>query len=122
MKIKKFVLISIGFLSLSLGLIGIVLPILPTTPFVLLSAACFSTSSPRLSRMIGRNKYIGSYIENYRNNTGVPKRIKVIAILYLWAGLITSMLLTLNAILCIILFILGFCVTIYLAHMKTKES
>ncbi|NLO20223.1 MAG: DUF454 domain-containing protein, partial [Ignavibacteria bacterium] len=69
---KKFLLIIAGSFSLILGLIGIVIPILPTTPFLLLSAACFFKSSDKLYNKLISSKYLGSYIKNYREKKSVP--------------------------------------------------
>ena len=120
MNIKKILLIIIGLLSLFIGAVGIILPLLPTTPFVLLSAGCFSISSPRLSAFIMKNKYFGGYIENYRNKTGVPRKIKIRAILYLWFGLIISMILTNILMVSLLLICIGIGVTIHLICIKTK--
>ena len=120
MKIKNLLLITIGLLSLFIGAVGIILPVLPTTPFVLLSAGCFSASSPKLSAFITKNKYFGGYIENYRNKTGVPRKIKIQAILFLWFGLIISMILTKILLVSLILICIGIGVTIHLICIKTK--
>ena len=118
--IKNFILITIGLISLSLGILGIVLPILPTTPFVLLSAGCFSISSPKLSEKILRNKYLGTYIENYRYNTGVPRKTKIRAIISLWIGIIISMILINNILINTILFVIASCVSIHIGTLRSK--
>lgn len=121
MKLKKMLLISVGLIALLLGTIGIILPILPTTPFVLLAAGCFSLSSPGLTQMLRRNQYLGSYIDNYMNKTGVPKRVKIRAIIFLWVGLAISIWLIGKWIMTIVLIIIGSGVTIHLVKMKSKE-
>lgn len=121
MSIKNFILMTIGFISLTFGAVGIFLPILPTTPFVLLSAGCFSISSPRLSNLLMKSKYFGSYIENYRYKTGVPLKTKIRAIIFLWVGLTLSMIIIKTPLIIGILFVIGTCVTIHLSTLKTKK-
>ncbi len=117
---KNTILLIIGLISVILGAIGVFVPVLPTTPFVLLAGGCLSISSPRLSAWLKKSKFFGSYIENYENNTGIPKEIKIKAIITLWAGIILSMFLIQNIILNSILLLIAVCVSIYLGRMKTK--
>jgi uncharacterized membrane protein YbaN (DUF454 family) len=105
-----------------LGAVGIFLPVLPTTPFVLLSAGCFSISSPKLADSLMKSKYFGSYIENYRYKTGVPRSAKIRAIVFLWTGLFISMLLIKKVMIIGILIIIGTLVTIHLSKLKTREK
>ena len=121
MSIKKAVLLSMGFLSLGVGIVGIALPVLPTTPFILLSAICFSNSSDRFYQILRKNKYLGSYIDHYRNKSGVPTSIKMSSIVFLWAMLVLSMILFHKDYLFIILPIVGTCVTIHIALIKAKR-
>lgn len=92
---KKFVkrLIFLGgFISLILGIIGIILPILPTTPFLLLASAAFAKSSKKFHRWLLNNKILGSYIRNYKEGRGMSLKIKVITLLLLWITITISAL------------------------------
>ena len=80
----KYVYLFIGSLSLILGVIGIFLPILPTTPFLLLSAALFFRSSPRAYDWLLTHKYLGPYIRSFREDRMIPLRAKIISISLLW--------------------------------------
>lgn len=80
----RWVLIGVGCLSLALGLLGIPLPMLPTTPFLLLAAACFARSSPRLLRWLLTNRLFGRYLRNYCEKKGVPARVKTVTLALLW--------------------------------------
>ena len=120
MKLKKLLLNVLGLLALVLGVIGIVLPILPTTPFVILAAACFSVSSPKLLRILEKNRYFGSYLENYRKKTGVPRKVKIRSILVIWISLIVSMILVNILIIYIILTLIGAGVTIHIISLKNR--
>ncbi|SFM38428.1 hypothetical protein SAMN04487943_11621 [Gracilibacillus orientalis] len=92
--IKRALWIIAGSLSLVTGLIGIIVPILPTTPLVLLAGFCYGKSSPRLYNWLVTNKYFGHYIADYNSGKGVPIRIKIFAVLTVW----TSVLFTLTVI------------------------
>ena len=76
----KVLYILFGTLSLALGIIGIFLPLLPTTPFLLLTAALYVRSSPRLYNRLLHHKYLGSYIRNFRENKAIPLRAKIISV------------------------------------------
>lgn len=122
MRIKIILLNIIGLIALSLGAIGIIIPVLPTTPFVLLAAGCFSVSSPRLLKFVKKNKFFGYYIDNYQTKSGVPVKIKVRAIIFLWVGLIASMLLNPKPMFMIMLGMIGTGVTIHLLTIKTSKN
>ncbi len=72
-----------GTLSLIIGSIGIVLPLLPTTPFLLLAAACYARSSESWYRWLLYNRWFGSYIRNWHEGRGIPMRAKALSILFL---------------------------------------
>jgi len=73
-----------GTICIVLGAIGIVLPILPTTPFLLAAAACYYKSSERMHRWLLNNKWFGEYIRNYTEGKGLPIKTKVTALTVLW--------------------------------------
>jgi len=82
--ITRTILIAIGTSSLALGIAGIFLPILPTTPFLLLAAACYARSSRRFYHWLISNRFFGEYIRNYLERRGIPLRVKVLSIALLW--------------------------------------
>ena len=77
-------LYALGTLSLALGILGIFLPLLPTTPFLLLTAALYFKSSPRLYNWLLNHKHLGPYIRNFRENKAIPLRAKIISISLMW--------------------------------------
>ena len=83
-RLIRWLLIFAGTVSVGLGILGIFLPILPTTPFLLLATACYSRSSVKFYNWLINNKWFGNYLKNYREGKGVPIRVKVWAILFLW--------------------------------------
>ncbi|MDX9864084.1 MAG: YbaN family protein [Anaerolineaceae bacterium] len=81
---KKSLLIICGTISVGLGLIGIFVPVLPTTPFLLLAAFCYGRSSSRFYDWLLGNRWFGEYIRNYREGRGIPLKQKVFSITMLW--------------------------------------
>lgn len=80
----KILLLIIGSISMLLGAIGVILPILPTTPFLIVAALCFAKSSSRLYNMCLQSKLFGPYIKNWYNHTGISKKEKRNMYLYVW--------------------------------------
>lgn len=83
-KVTRALWLIAGMICLFLGAIGIVLPILPTTPFLLASAACFCKSSSRMYNWLLSNKWFGEYIRNYKEGRGLPMKTKITALTVLW--------------------------------------
>ncbi len=75
-QLKRWTLISLGLVCLVLGLIGVVLPLLPTTPFVLLASACFMRSSPRLNQKLLSHPTFGPIIEDWQETRGIKRSVK----------------------------------------------
>lgn len=83
-EIKRIALIVCGSLCVALGFVGMFLPVLPTTPFLLLAAVCYAKSSQTFYDWLTTNRWCGSYILNYREGRGITLRLKVATILLLW--------------------------------------
>ena len=84
----KVLLILLGGLSLALGIVGIFLPVLPTTPFLLLTASLWCRGSERLYRWLLAQPQLGSYIRNFREHRAIPRRAKVVTVALVWISLI----------------------------------
>lgn len=80
----KIVLTILGLLSLGLGVVGIFVPLLPTTPLLLFSAWCFVRSSERLYEWLINNRYLGEYIRNFREHRAIPLRAKILSVALIW--------------------------------------
>jgi uncharacterized protein len=80
----RWLLIIVGLAAVGIGTVGIFVPLLPTTPFYLLAAACFFRSSDRLYRWLIGNKWCGPYIRNYREHRAIPRHAKIVALILLW--------------------------------------
>ena len=87
---KRALLVACGLTAVALGAIGIFLPLLPTTPFLLLAAACFLRSSDRLYRWLLNHRRLGRIVRQYRENRAIPSRTKAATLLLLWATLLFS--------------------------------
>lgn len=85
--LRRNLLLAAGTLFVVLGMIGMFIPILPTTPFLLLAAVCYARSSERFYRWLITNRWFGDYIRNYRAGLGIPLRQKVLTILLLWLSI-----------------------------------
>ncbi|UVE18986.1 YbaN family protein [Pseudomonas sp. LS44] len=86
----RYTLLGIGWLSVMLGVIGIFLPVLPTTPFLLLAAACFARSSERFYRWLVEHPKLGPWIRDYLEGHGIPLKGKVYAIGLMWMSIAFS--------------------------------
>lgn len=113
MRIKTFVLTGLGFSFLGLGAVGLFIPVWPTTPFVLASFACFS-SSPKMRTRIMTVPLFKEYIENYSNGNGLSKKTLWISLLWLWGMLILSILVIQEIKLTILLILIGLTVSIHI--------
>jgi uncharacterized membrane protein YbaN (DUF454 family) len=123
MKLLKAFLIVIGFLAVGLGILGMFLPVLPTTPFLLLAAACFAKSSKRFYHWLLNNKWFGSYIKNYREGKGIPLKIKILSMGFMWVTILTSSIFFLdNIYIRILLIVIAIIVTIHISLIKTKKN
>lgn len=121
-KLKKYLLIAAGSISLGLGILGIFLPLLPTTPFLLITAFCYTRSSKRLYNWLINQKHIGRYIKNYVNHHSVTKKTKVVTITFLWITLILSGILINKTAMYIVLSAVGVGVTTHLLLLKTFDA
>ncbi|MCC7041338.1 MAG: YbaN family protein [Burkholderiales bacterium] len=83
----RWLLIAAGIVATGLGVVGAFLPVLPTTPFLLIAAACFARASPRLDRMLTRSKLFGPTLVEWRTHRSIPWRTKLFAI-----GLMSAMI------------------------------
>jgi uncharacterized membrane protein YbaN (DUF454 family) len=110
-----------GIIFLGLGAVGVAVPVMPTTPFVLLAALCFSAGNKRLFEALRRNRVFGQYIENYREGQGITPGLKLASIAFLWAGLAVSMFFARAVPIYVILAAVGVAVTVHLLLIRTRK-
>ena len=84
----KIILLVLGILSLVLGVIGVFVPVLPTTPFLLLSATLFLRSDRRLYDWLLAHPYLGEYIRNFKEHKAIPLRVKIVSVSLVWVTLL----------------------------------
>ncbi|MDR0510079.1 MAG: YbaN family protein [Rikenellaceae bacterium] len=120
----KYLLIVLGIVSLCLGILGVFLPVLPTTPFLLLSATLFMRSSKRLYHWLLNHKVFGQYIRSFMENRSIPLKVKVISIAVMWASMFSTVFFVINGKLWLqlLLFAIAIGATIHILSYKTKKS
>jgi len=89
---RKYLFVFFGTISLFLGIIGTVIPGLPTTPFLLLSASLYIRSSKRLYNWLISSKYLGHYISDFKEKKGMSKNVKLSSIGLMWLMIILSII------------------------------
>jgi hypothetical protein len=121
----RVALIAAGVLFVCLGVVGAFVPVLPTTPFLLLAAACFVRSSERMHRWLLGKCVFGEYLRRYRDGEGIPLASKIWTLALLWAALGISAFFAVPARLWwvrLCLLAVGLGVTIHILRIKTRRS
>jgi hypothetical protein len=120
---SRWALILAGNFFLALGILGILFPLLPTTPFLLLAAACYFRSSEKFYNRLINNKWLGNYIKNYREKKSIPLKIKVLTLSFLWLTIGYSVLFVVNIFLLrFILILIAIGVSIHVLSIRTLKQ
>jgi uncharacterized membrane protein YbaN (DUF454 family) len=93
-RLMKALLVVCGTLCVALGVLGIFLPLLPTTVFLLMAAACYARSSDRFYQRLVQSRWLGGYIRNHREGRGMKRRDKAVTLAVLWIGIGATMIWT----------------------------
>jgi len=118
-RLMKVVLIACGSLAVALGVIGIFVPLMPTTVFLLLAAACYARSSDRFYRKLVDSRWLGSYIRSSREGRGMSRRHKVSTLALLWIGIGASAIWSVEVWWArAILLVIAVSVTVHVARIK----
>jgi uncharacterized protein len=121
--LRSMTLMTVGVIALILGAVGIFVPLLPTTPFLLLAAACFVRSSDRLYNWLIHHRWFGTYIRNYREHRAIPLSTKILAITLLWSTISYTGLVVIDAwIIRGLLLAIAVGVTLHLLKLKTMKA
>ncbi len=116
-------LIGLGTLSAGLGILGIFLPLLPTTPFLLLAAACYARSSERLYRGLLNHPWVGPHLRNYREGRGVTGRVKWGTLVLMWLGMgYAALVLVEVPFVQVLLIAIAAAVTVHLLRLPTLQG
>ena len=119
----RILLIILGSLSLILGVVGIFLQLLPTTPFLLLAAALYFRSSPRLYNWLLAHPHLGPYIKNFREHKAIPLRVKIVSVSLVWITLLYCTFYVAEAWWFRLFFILLACgISVHILHYKTLKK
>ncbi|MCL2289491.1 MAG: YbaN family protein [Bacteroidetes bacterium] len=122
-KIRKTIYIISGTISLILGTIGIFLPLLPTTPFYLLTAWLYMQSSEKLYNKVMSNKYFGTIVRNFQEDKAISLKTKIITVSMLWITILLSAFLAVSAWwVRLLLFAIAIGVTIHILSYRTKKG
>ena len=118
--ILRIFLLIIAFLSLALGIIGVILPILPTTPFILLSAAIFARTSKKFHDKLYANKLFGKLLRDYKKRKGLALKYKIYILTMLWLTISATAIFAVDILfLRIMLFAIALAVTVHISRFKT---
>lgn len=118
----KVLMIMAGIISVGLGTIGIVVPILPTTPFFLLAAYLFIRSSARLYNWLINHRLFGNYIRNYILNKSISKGVKIFTLILLWGAILLSVYLTSHKLwLQLLLILIALAVSTHILSLRTTS-
>jgi len=120
--VLRLLLLVSGWLLVVMALIGIILPLVPTTPLLLLAAICFAKSSARFYNWLYANRIFGKYLLDYKERKGIPAHVKVWSLLFLWISLIVSAYLLPFLWVRILLLVVGTAVTTHLLLIREKRS
>ncbi|WP_187114581.1 YbaN family protein [Fusobacterium necrophorum] len=120
--VKRNILLGIAWISLILGGIGIFLPLLPTTPFILLSAFCFQKSSERFHQWILNSPIFGKYIRDYQEQKGITLKNKIVAITFMALGMLFSAYKVPNTYMRISLAVIFIAVSYHIWKIKTLKK
>ncbi|MGD9148207.1 MAG: YbaN family protein [Anaerolineae bacterium] len=122
-KIVRFLLIASGTICVALGIFGVFVPVLPTTPFLLLAAFFYARSSERFHQWLLGNHWFGQYIKDYQQGRGIALRDKVITLIALWLALSLTVLTTEPAWwVKLLLLSVGIVVTMHLLRINTLPA
>lgn len=122
-RIVRYAYLISGFLLVAIGVIGIFLPLLPTTIFLILASACFVKSSPQANEWLRSNKFLSPYLKNYQDKTGLSIKAKIFSISFLWLSIsLSAFYLTNEFYIKILLLAIAVGVSIHLLMVKTKKN
>ncbi len=122
-KLIQVLLITTGTFFVGVGIAGIFIPILPTTPFLLISAALYARSSKRFYNWLINNRIFGRYIRNYREGKGIPLKVKIITTILLWITIGYSAIFAIDIFwVRFLLVIIAIGVTIHIVRIRPKDE
>ena len=123
MDIKRLLFVSLGTLFLGVGLVGIIVPILPTTPFLLLATSFYARGSEKFHNWLLNNRILGAYIRHYIDGKGMPLKIKLFTIALLWIAISSTVAFAVDElVLRIVLVSVAIGVSVHIALIKSYKK
>ncbi len=120
---KRLLFVIAGTVALGIGVIGIVLPVLPTTPFLLIAAFCYMRGSRRLYDALLRRRIVGAYVRNYLEGRGMSLKTKIWTLAMLWTVMVGSAIVIADSLVVrVILAIILAGVTMHIISLKTASN
>jgi len=120
--LKKHIYVVLASIFVGLGTVGIFVPLLPTTPFLLLATYLYMKSSHTRLKWLLRHKHLGPYIRSYLSREGIPMRLKIRTITLLWGTMLFAIFFaTDKTFVRIMLVVIATAVTIHLLMKKTRK-
>ncbi len=95
-KFVQILFLTLGTIFVAVGIIGIFIPVLPTTPFLLLAAVLYAKSSKKFYMWLLNNRICGKFIKDYKEGKGIPLKIKIMTIILLWTAIGSSIVFAIN--------------------------
>lgn len=117
--VARLLFTLLGTIFLFIGLLGVVLPLLPATPFLLLASACYVRGSPALHRWLMHQTSVGTYLTNLKKHRGMPRKAKIMTLAVLWASLLFSIYRVEAWLVDVTLLMVGLGVTALIVRLKT---
>jgi hypothetical protein len=122
-KFVRGLLLASGFLMSFLALLGFILPLLPTTPFLIAAAACFYRSSPRFYNLMMNNRYFGHTLRDYKAGKGISLRVKLVSLAFLWLSSLVSIIFFIPYLwLKMVVMVMVIGVTVHIYMIRTKKG
>lgn len=115
----RLLLVAAGFISVGVAMVGVVVPLLPTTPFLLLAAYLFWRGSPRWHAWLLENRVAGPHLRAYLEQRAVPRRTKMVALAVLWSSLGISAVVVERWYVLAVLVGIGVAVTVHIVRLTT---
>ena len=123
MDIKQLLFITLGTLFLVVGIVGIFVPILPTTPFLLLATSFYARGSEKFHNWLLNNRIFGAYIRHYSDGKGMPLKVKLFTIALLWISISSTVIFVVdNLVMRIILVIMAIGVSTHIVLIKGTKK
>jgi uncharacterized membrane protein YbaN (DUF454 family) len=120
--LKRRLFVAAGTVALGLSVVGVIVPVLPTTPFLLLAAFCYMRGSQRLYAALLRNRFVGSYLRDYLEGRRMPRKKKIWTLAMLWCAMVlTAVLATDSLAVRVVLAVILAAVTVHILRIRTGQ-